>query len=293
MSASKPLDFLLLASIGPNQADLVRAITDRGHTVHVFNLSDVTIRLGDTTVEILFGDRPLSSFDIIIPRTIQTNLSLGKFILQSTTERQVVLDHAIAFRDVFGKVAQGNMLQAGGLLHPKTLYIADARNLSSLEEDLSLPCIAKPVIGSQGYGVMLIKTIEEAEKLLQENPAGYLFQEYLPISYDYRILVVGEHVVGGIKRNLAKGDIRTNASVGGVAEIAELTEELRSTAIRAAALFGYNLAGVDIAVVGSKHYVFEVNRSPQWQAFKGATRIDPAHILVDYLLEQFANKKRA
>ncbi len=292
MSTSQPLEFLLIASVGPNQADLIEAITSRGHHVHVFSLSDVTIRLGDMAPEIFFGDRPLSSFDVIIPRTIQTNLSLGKFILQSATENQIVLDHAIAFRDVFGKVAQGNLLQTNGLLHPKTLYIADKRGVSQLEEKLSLPCIAKPVIGSQGHGVMLIESIEEAEKLLIENAAGYAFQEYLPISYDYRILVIGERVIGGIKRNLAEGDIRTNASVGGVAEIADLTDELCSTAVRAAAIFGYNLAGVDIAVVGSKHYVFEVNRSPQWQAFKSATKIDPAGILVDYLAEQFNIKNR-
>ncbi|MFZ1720035.1 MAG: ATP-grasp domain-containing protein [Candidatus Moraniibacteriota bacterium] len=290
----KKLHFLIImGKTGPNHIDIINAITDAGHISHTFSINDATIKIIQGKEVVFFQEYPLSFFDIIIPRTIQTNLSLGRFILCQARAEQFVLDECIAHRDTFGKISQGKALLDKKINHPKTIYTANADALPLIINALSFPCVAKPVSGRQGAGVTLVRDQNEAIKIIKEHAMGYLFQEYLPIQFDYRIFVVGGKAIGGIQRHISKNDFRTNASVGSEVTNTKMTAALRSTAIQATAVFGYDIAGVDIAIVNGRHYVFEVNRSPQWQAFKKATGINPAKHIIEYAIKKHHKKHRA
>ncbi len=288
----KKLHFLIITGkSGPNHTDLLNAITDAGHISHTFSIDDVTIKIIQGNESIFFREYPLSFFDIIIPRTIQTNLSLGRFLLLQAKSGQFVLDKCIAHRDTFGKISQGKAFIEKKINNPKTIYAANADALSLVIDELSFPCVAKPVSGRQGAGVTLIQDRNKAIDILKGQDVDYLFQEYLPIQSDYRIFVVGGKVIGGIQRHVSKNDFRTNASVGAKVTKIKVTPLMRSMAIQATALFGYDVAGVDIAIANGKHYVFEVNRSPQWQAFKKITGINPAEHIITYTIKKHRKKQ--
>jgi hypothetical protein len=88
-------------------------------------------------------------------------------------------------------------------------------------------CVAKPLFGSRGRGIVRISDHESLAALLQtttaSQPSGgvaYL-QEFVPHDgWDVRILIVGNDAVS-MRRFAAPGEWRTNVSLGGRPEAFE------------------------------------------------------------------------
>lgn len=288
---NKKLRFLIIEEkAGENHRDLARAIQELGHEVHHFRLNEVVMRSTPTGLAAYFGSIPFTEFDIVMPRTVSSNLRLGRLLLRLHADHQFILDHTIRKRDTFGKVSQAWTILGAGILHPKIFY---TRNIEAfkqnIQKDISFPCIAKPVVGSQGKGVRLIKDYPEALDFFHSLTEDYLFQEYLPLQADYRVFVVGKKILGTMKRFVAPNDVRSNVSIGAKTEASLATPEMERVALQAAAAFGYDISGVDIAIIGDKHYVLEVNRTPQWQGIKHALGIDPAKAIVEFCIEKHAS----
>ena len=283
-----PLRFLIIEEkTEKNHLDLVKAIQDLGHEPYHFRLSDLVLRSTEKGLAAYFGGIPFTDFDIVLPRTVSSNLRLGRLLLRLGSEHQFILDHTISKRDTFGKVSQAWTLLEAGILHPKIFYTKKIEDFKQgIEKALQFPCIAKPVVGSQGRGVRLIKNFQEALEFFQSVDEDYLFQEYLPIESDYRVFVIDQEILGTMRRFVAPNDIRSNVSIGAKTEASLATPEIRKVALQAAAAFDYDISGVDIAIVGDKHYVLEVNRTPQWQGLKQALSIDPAKAIVEFCLHK-------
>ena len=103
---------------------------------------------------------------------------------------------------------------------------------------------------------------------------------------DLRVFIVGDTVLGAIRRYVIEGDIRSNASLGAKSEAVELTEEMVTLAKKATIAIGYEVAGVDLAETSTGYSILEVNHTPQWQAFKKSTGINPADHIVRYALKK-------
>jgi ribosomal protein S6--L-glutamate ligase len=96
-------------------------------------------------------------------------------------------------------------------------------------------------------------------------------------------LVVGDKVIAAMQRTATKGEYRSNLHRGGKAEKIKLRPEERSLAVRAAAVMGLDLAGVDIIRSSHGPVVIEVNSSPGLQGIEQATGIDVAGKIIQYL----------
>lgn len=284
----KKLRFLIIEEkAGENHRDLTRAIEELGHEASHFRLSDVVISSNTNGLTAHFGDTPFADFDIIMPRTVSSNLRLGRLLLRLRADHQFILDHTISKRDTFGKLSQAWTLIEAGIAHPKVFYTRNIESFEdSIQKELVFPCITKPIVGSQGKGVRLIQSYPEALKFFSSLTEDYLFQEYLPIQADYRVFVIGTKVLGTMKRFVAPNDVRSNVSIGAKTEATLATPTMEKVALQAAAAFGYDISGVDIAIVGDTHYVLEVNRTPQWQGIKHALNIDPAKAIVEFCIER-------
>ena len=77
-----------------------------------------------------------------------------------------------------------------------------------------------------------------------------------------RVLIIGNKVVGAMKRQAQKGEFRSNLHRGGTASSIRLTAEERETARAAAKVLGLNVAGVDLLQTKDGPKVLEVNSSP-------------------------------
>ena len=128
-----------------------------------------------------------------------------------------------------------------------------------LWEQMSLPFVAKLPRASMGNGVWLIETRKDWQAYCQQSPVLYV-QEYLPITRDARIVVVGERVVAAYWRLQADQGFYNNLSKGGQIDDSPVPTIMTDLALRLAKSLGVNHAGFDIALVDGHPYVLEFNR---------------------------------
>jgi ribosomal protein S6--L-glutamate ligase len=94
---------------------------------------------------------------------------------------------------------------------------------------------------------------------------------------------VDGQIIGAMKRQGVEGDFRSNLHRGGTATSIELSTEEKATAIRAAKKLGLGIAGVDMLQSNRGPLVMEVNSSPGLQGIEGATKVDIAGKIIEYV----------
>jgi len=194
------------------------------------------------------------------------------------------------------KAWQMKILHKEGIPVPKTIY----GSLWFLYETMrtsndcfpSFPIILKGSGGDRGTSVYIAKNLEEMEKLVtdlrkSETESGkrYMIQEFIENDGDFRVLVLGEKVLGVMRRyRTRKDEFRNNFSAGGEVEVADLPESVKKMALKAAKICGLAVAGVDVMPKGNDYVILEVNKGPQFKGFMRATGIDVPAEIVKYLI---------
>lgn len=194
-------------------------------------------------------------------------------------------------------------LARAGIAQPDTLAIP--RNAMSWKHDttqrwatsgfidtaisyLGLPMVGKPAVGSFGTNVTLLHSKEEVVEYCTKFDRFYrgLLQRYVPESgaTDTRVAVVGNEVVGAMRRVAADGEFRANVALGGRAEPVELDDTTRQLALDAVRAVGADFAGVDILCAGTDTpLVCEVNPSLQFAGLESVCDVDVAGSILDYV----------
>ncbi len=164
-----------------------------------------------------------------------------------------------------------------------------------IAQPFSFPIIIKGSGGDRGTRVFKADNLEEMEKLVRdlrksetEDGRRYMLQEFIPNDGDYRVLVLGEKVLGIMKRSSTKqSEFRNNYSAGGKVEVADLPQEIKQLAVKAAKVCGLAVSGVDVAFRDNdfkKPVIWEVNKGPQFKGFMQATGIDVPAEIVKFLV---------
>ena len=136
--------------------------------------------------------------------------------------------------------------------------------------------------------MILAETKKVAQSVIEgflSLDANILVQEFIKEakSADIRAFVVDGQVVGAMKRQGAEGEFRSNLHRGGKATLLQLTSEEKATAIKAAKKLGLGIAGVDMLQSDRGPLIMEVNSSPGLEGIEGATGVDIAGKIIDYV----------
>lgn len=153
------------------------------------------------------------------------------------------------------------------------------------------PLVLKPLFGSQGRGLKLIRS--EDDLPAPEMVAGvYYLQRYAGVAgddgfRDFRLLVSQGRVIAAMARHAASWI--TNVKQGGRPLPVVPDKDMKELAVRAAAAVGANFAGVDV-LYGSdgRPTVLEVNSMPAWSGLQKVSGAAIAPILAGDLLATLA-----
>ncbi|MGZ3885300.1 MAG: RimK family alpha-L-glutamate ligase, partial [Bacteroidia bacterium] len=150
------------------------------------------------------------------------------------------------------------------------------------------PCVIKLLEGTQGIGVILAENQKAATSVIEaflKLNASLLVQEFIKEAKgaDIRVFVVDGQIVGAMKRQAKEGEFRSNLHRGGTATVIQLSPEERATAIKAAKKLGLGIAGVDLLQSERGPLVMEVNSSPGLEGIEGATGLDIAGKIIEYV----------
>lgn len=155
-----------------------------------------------------------------------------------------------------------------GVPTPHTLLFPGA-NYDDYVDALGSPSIFKPLSGTHGEGIKIIRRQED----LPTEPG--IIQEYIEesVGTDLRVVVVGGRVVAAMKRIAQEGEFRANLHQGATAETVEPDEAVSRAAIDACKSLGLDVAGVDIVMSARGPLVLEANPSPGFgiEAYTGTS----------------------
>lgn len=231
----------------------------------------------------------IPGFDGALPAgVIVRSISAGSF--EAITRRLGVL-HALSALNVpvwnsakaiercVDKSTTTFFLAQAGLPTPETFAVESLGNAAAVveREKHRGPLVLKPLFGSQGRGIRLVRAVEDLPDPVDVDDVYYL-QRFVarsgPPYRDYRVFTCNGSVLGMMGR-CADGWI-TNIAKGAQAEevTGPLRQRLEALALSAASVIGTDFAGIDIvpAADGSL-LVLEVNSMPAWTGLQSVVPV--------------------
>ncbi len=269
---------------------LVEAAEQRGHEVVVLDHLKCVLVIEKGNPHIFYGGKEVMGIDAIIPRIGTSVTFYGAAVVRQFEQMKVfssVESQALVrSRD---KLRSLQLLAKAGLGMPKTAFASIPKNIDNVLEQVGgAPVVIKLLEGTQGIGVILAETHKSAKSVIESFlalKANILVQEFIKEAggADIRAFIVDGKVVGAMKRQGLPGEFRSNLHRGGSANVIELSKEERETAIKAAKKLGLAIAGVDMLQSARGPLVMEVNSSPGLEGIEGATGIDIAGKIIEFI----------
>jgi tetrahydromethanopterin:alpha-L-glutamate ligase len=295
-----PLVALVVEGIDWHARRLVQAFAALGVRTRQVDLRACAIetqRSGGLAIDGM-GDRLP---DAVLVRTMSggtfqaVTMRLG--ILHALRENGVMVwNDARAIERCVDKSMTSFLLAHAGIPTPATWAVEsqDAARAIVRRESARGPLVLKPLFGSQGRGLKLLRSEDDLPN--PDAVAGvYYLQRYVGVEgadgfRDFRLLVSQGRIVASMARQATSWI--TNVKQGGRPMAVVAGSELKELAIHAAAAVGANFAGVDILYDDSHPTVLEVNSMPAWSGLQKVTRARIAPILAGDLIAALATRAR-
>ena len=95
-----------------------------------------------------------------------------------------------------------------------------------------------------------------------------------------------------IERTAQDGEFRANIHLGATAKSIEITDEERDLAIKATKVINLEVAGVDMVRSNSGPKILEINSSPGLEGIEGASAINIADKMIEYMENKLKNNDK-
>jgi len=271
----------------------------RGHAVKIIDHTRCFVVMSKGSPEIYYDGEALHDFDAVIPRIGASVTFFGASVVRQFEMRRVfVANSSQAITRSRDKLRSLQVLSRSGVGIPRTAFVRHPKNKNVehlIEQVGGPPIIIKLLEGTQGLGVVLAESTKAAKSVIEAFSGlktSILVQEFVAEAKgaDVRVLVVGDEVVGAIKRQGQEGEFRSNLHRGGSASLIELNKRERAAAVKAAKALRLSIAGVDMLQAKSGPSIIEVNSSPGLEGIERATGLDVAGKVIQFL-EENAHKR--
>jgi ribosomal protein S6--L-glutamate ligase len=276
---------------------LVEAATELGHRAVVLDTLRCNMLLERGKPAMYYNGHRLEGVSLAVPRIGASITSYGLAVVTQLEMMGVpVLNSSIGIHRSRDKLRCLQLLAYEGIDIPRTVMARDRSGIEqSLEQIGGLPAIIKLIQGTQGVGVMIAHTFDEIQTILDtfwDLGQEILLQEFIKESRgaDIRALVVGDRVVGAMRRKAKAGEFRSNIHRGGKGSVLVITPEMERTAVDATRFVGLEVAGVDMLEGRDGLKIMEVNSSPGFEGLEAATGLDIAGMIVAHGVA-FAEKR--
>jgi len=242
------------------------------------------------TGKILIDGKEMKDYDVYFFRNTKNYWEEVGLILDNIDKNKIVVDPIVRSGrsgDVC-KAYQMLVLSQAGLPVPRSIYGSLDYLKKEAVKKFKFPLIIKGSRGDRRRQVFKIYGKDDFEtriaelKLLEKSGENkYMLQEYIVNNEDFRVMVLGDRVLGVMRRGI--GD---NPRLKNVFEKTDLPDEVKKLAIETAKKCGIWIAGVDVVFRDddkTKPLLFEVNRTPNYTRFEEVTKINVAEEVVKFL----------
>lgn len=292
---------IAILSTGPklySTRRLKEAGEKRGHRVEIIDHMKCVLYIEKQNPVVLYQGRKLDYFDAIIPRIGASVTFYGAAVVRQFEMMKVFTavesQALIRSRD---KLRSLQILSRAGLGLPKTIFMDYSKDTEGVVESVGgAPVVIKLLEGTQGLGVVLAENKKAAQSVIEAFhglKTRIIVQEFIKEAKgaDIRAFIVDGEVVGAMRRQAKEGEFRSNLHRGGTATVVKLSRAEKHCAVIAAKKMGLGVAGVDMLPSKRGPLILEVNSSPGLEGIEGATKVDIAGKIFQYLEKNAAKKK--
>ena len=278
---------------------LIEAGENRGHEMLLLDHMKTVLVIEQGRPHIFFNGKEVTDVNAVIPRIGSSATFYGSAVVRQFEMMKIFTavesQALVRSRD---KLRSLQILARAGIGIPKTAFASSPKekDIDNVIESIGgAPCIIKLLEGTQGIGVILADNHKAAKSVIEafmKIKANMLVQEFIKEAggADIRVFIVDGQIVGAMKRQAKDGEFRSNLHRGGSASVIQLSPEERATAIKSVKKLGLGIAGVDLLQSKRGPLVMEVNSSPGLEGIEGATGIDIAGKIIEYVERNEFNK---
>jgi RimK family alpha-L-glutamate ligase len=181
-------------------------------------------------------------------------------------------------------------LREADVTQPRTALVRSKETLQDAIDsiDLEFPFILKTLRGSKGVGVLFVESERALDSLVSmlyklDEDVEFVVQQYIESDHDIRVQVLGNKIMGAMKRMVIEKDFRSNYSQGADVKPYKLTEMEEILCMNAHKAVNGDWTAVDfIHDDDDNPYILEVNSSPGTEGFESATKINVAKTLLEH-----------
>ncbi len=269
---------------------LLKAVARHGHVASYIRTDAVRLVVAGHD-DAQYNGASIRDHGIFIPRIGRSLTDFGKMLLRQLElmglKTTLSSEALITARNKFLALQS---LREAQVPIPRSILLASRPDVMEAAHFVHYPAILKILSGTQGIGVMRVKSFEETAAIVDTMKSFgevMLLQEYIPNpGIDIRAFVVGDQVIGSMKRVAQLHEWRSNIHLGAKGLPIELDDRAKATAVHASRAVGLEISGVDMIMRGDEPVVLEVNASPGFRGLLEATRVNAADAMVEYAIEK-------
>jgi [lysine-biosynthesis-protein LysW]---L-2-aminoadipate ligase len=184
-------------------------------------------------------------------------------------------------------------LAKSGIAIPKAFCAFSNQSAMDILNKNGYPKVIKPVVGSWGRMVALLRDKEAAEAVIEDREHMYplyhvfYFEEFVKRPpRDIRCIIVGNKVVAAIYRYSGDNEWKTNMALGGKAEVCKVTNEMEDLCLKVAKTLKGEILGVDLMESDENGLlVHEVNNTTEFKNTVRVTEIDIPSLIIDHMVK--------
>ena len=285
---------VICSRVRTEEKQIFRALQERGVPFQRIDVRDLTFSVSSTDHLPSLGEGGVSV--VLIRCLSHTRALYAARMLEHEGVRTINPYQAIA--TCGDKVLTSMAMEEQGVPTARTAIALSQKAALAAVERMGYPVVVKPPVGSWGRLMAKVNDREAAEAILEHKARDggarngnttFYVQDYVhKPDRDIRTLVVGDETIYAVYRRSSHWI--TNTARGGETSVCPVTPEIDRISLAAARAVGGEVVAVDLLEMpptgdgGPTLLVNEVNHTPEFHGATGATDVDVAGRMVEYVL---------
>jgi len=192
-------------------------------------------------------------------------------------------------------VVANDKLKAIQLVQLLGIASVPTKKLTTVSEINEFPVVLKTIDGHGGKQVDLVHSEKEATSFLNTFSENTIIaQQYIETNAtDVRVFLLGEEVVGAVKRTGPKDSFKSNFTLGGTVERYTLDSQQRAEVEKIAKALKSDYIGIDFLLLPDETWLFNEIEDPVGaRSYFETTKKDIAEPIMEYIHEKLTKKAR-
>ena len=188
-------------------------------------------------------------------------------------------------------------LSKAGIPTPKTYVAFSMESALDAISKIGYPVVVKPIIGSWGRLISLVKDSESAEAVFEHREMMnnsllkiYYIQELVKRPpRDIRIISMDDEVVTAIYRSSTSDNWKTNVALGAKVSPCKITDEIEEIAVKTSKVLGGGILAIDAMESEDGILIHEVNSTIEFKGAATASGKDIGSKILDFVVRKCKN----